>query len=368
MAAVAPPLVPREVDYIPTEKLMAMTPNHLRTMVMRNGVLSPKKGPWTPEESQRLVTLVRLMGPQDWVSIASFMSSRNAKQCRERYHQNLDPSLRHDPISDDEARAIMDLYSRYGTAWARIAEHLPGRSDNAIKNYVNGLVNKTKRAEGRHHQNAGRRGSRQSIRSDISASAVSSSTTTVPAPAITSSTIVSVLTPSPRGSHALESPTFSDMTDSDGGNNNYRLSSASPWGHFAETAAAPNHSPPMWYRPLEQSPDLPQPLPRRAAPFPHTLHEACPSGYGSHGYAQHHDGWRSSSRSPEPSSFTHSISQRPGSDLARYSLSGPASRELTTGLNMQKNDLPRIDPYWAKNGMLPTTRADPRMNIANLLG
>ncbi|PTB52556.1 hypothetical protein M431DRAFT_90588, partial [Trichoderma harzianum CBS 226.95] len=109
---------------------------------MRSGILEPRKGPWSPEESHRLVTLVRLMGPQDWVSIASYMASRNAKQCRERYHQNLDPNLRHDPISEDEARHIMDLYAKYGTAWARIAEHLPGRSDNAIKNYVNGLVNK----------------------------------------------------------------------------------------------------------------------------------------------------------------------------------------------------------------------------------
>lgn len=366
MAAVAPPLVPREVDYIPTEKLMTMTPNHLRTMVMRNGVLSPKKGPWTPEESQRLVTLVRLMGPQDWVSIASFMSSRNAKQCRERYHQNLDPSLRHDPISEDEARAIMDLYGRYGTAWARIAEHLPGRSDNAIKNYVNGLVNKTKRAEGRHHQHAGRRGSRQSIRSDISASAASPSTTTTPATAVTSSTVISALTPSPRGSHALESPTFSDMADSDGGNYNYMLSSASPCRHFTETAAAPHRSPPAWNRSLAHSP---------AAPYPHALYEASSFEQSRIGHVQRYDGWRPSTRSPEPSSFTHTVSQHSSSDLARYSLSGPASRELTRGLGMQSNELPRIDPHWARHGVQPsleldvaTARADPRMNIANLLG
>ncbi|TFB05244.1 hypothetical protein CCMA1212_002448 [Trichoderma ghanense] len=368
MAAVAPPLVPREVDYIPTEKLMTMTPTHLRSMVMRSGALSPKKGPWTPEESQRLVTLVRLMGPQDWVSIASFMSSRNAKQCRERYHQNLDPSLRHDPISEDEARAIMDLYGRYGTAWARIAEHLPGRSDNAIKNYVNGLVNKTKRAEGRHHHNARRRGSRQSIRSDVS------STTTNSATAVTPVNVVCALIRSPPPANALESPTFSDIADSDGGNNNYRLSSASPWEHFAEPAAAPHHSPPVWYRPLAQPSDSPQPLSRRAAPHPHTPYEASPIRQSGFGYVQHDERWRPLSRSPEPSSFTPSTSQRYGSDLARYSLSGAASQELTRGLGMQNNQLPRIDPHWARNEVLPaldlsaaTGRADPRMAIANLL-
>ncbi|KAL6881553.1 hypothetical protein J3F83DRAFT_63366 [Trichoderma novae-zelandiae] len=366
MAAVAPPLIPREVDFIPTEKLMSMTPAQLRTIAMRSGFLSPRKGPWSPEESQRLVTLVRLMGPQDWVSIASFMGSRNAKQCRERYHQNLDPSLRHDPIGEDEARAIMDLYGRYGTAWARIAEHLPGRSDNAIKNYVNGLVNKTRRAEGRHRHNAGRRGSRLSIRSDGSASASSCSATTTSTTAVTCSTLVTALTPSPLGSHALESPTFSDMTDSDGGNNNnYTLSSAPSWGHFKEAAAAPRHSPPEWYRPLAQWPDLAQPLAHRPAPYQQALYEASPLGQSSFGYAQHHDGWRPLSRSSEPSCFTQPTSWRSGSDLARYSLSGPVSRESTRELAMQNNELPRIDPGWARNEVL---RTHPRMAIANLLG
>ncbi|PTB35459.1 hypothetical protein M441DRAFT_153402, partial [Trichoderma asperellum CBS 433.97] len=106
------------------------------------GKFPQRRGPWSPDESFRLVTLINKTGAQNWVTVASFMGSRNAKQCRERYHQNLDPSLRHDPITEDEAAKIMDLYHKYGSAWARIAEQLPGRSDNAIKNYVNGLVNK----------------------------------------------------------------------------------------------------------------------------------------------------------------------------------------------------------------------------------
>lgn len=377
MAAVTPPIVPSEVDFIPTEELMAMTPAQLRSIVMRSGIITPRKGPWSPEESLRLVTLVQLMGPQDWVSIASYMGSRNAKQCRERYHQNLDPNLRHDPISEDEARTIMDLYGKYGTAWARIAELLPGRSDNAIKNYVNGLVNKNKRAEGRqagHHQTAKRRGSRLSIRSDASGSASAS--------ASASTSTIAVVAPTPSslgGSRGLESPTFSDMTDSDGGNN-YTLSSTSSWGQVS--AAAPQTSPPWWHRPLAQSPDFAQPLTHRPASYQQPAYEA--SLFAQNSYVQHQDCWRPVSRSSEPSSSILPAARRPSTDLARYSLSGPVLRELTRELVMQTNGLPPMKPQWAGNGVLRTPilpsldpsatsvplghRVDARMAIANLLG
>ncbi|KAK4062510.1 uncharacterized protein Triagg1_9880 [Trichoderma aggressivum f. europaeum] len=360
MTAVSPPLVPREVDFISTEELMAMTPMQLRTLVMRSGILESRKGPWSPEESHRLITLVRLMGPQDWVSIASYMASRNAKQCRERYHQNLDPSLRHDPISEDEARHIMDLYAKYGTAWARIAEHLPGRSDNAIKNYVNGLVNKTRRAEERqagHHASARRRGSGQSTLSGASPSAPVSAVI-----ASSSSPGGMVLTPSSFGSQALESPTFSDMTDSDG-INNYTLASTSPWGQSpaAVPHASPAHHPTHYHQ---------------------QAHEASVFGQNGHGYIHQHDGQRPVSGSSDSWSFLGSASQYASTDLARYSISGPASRELTRDLMMQNHELPRIQPPWAENQMSRTAimpspeqsvavppghQVDPRMAIANLL-
>ncbi|KAL5094094.1 hypothetical protein Trisim1_008204 [Trichoderma cf. simile WF8] len=359
MTAVSPPHVPREVDFISTEELMAMTPMQLRTLVMRSGILEPRKGPWSPEESHRLVTLVRLMGPQDWVSIASYMASRNAKQCRERYHQNLDPNLRHDPISEDEARHIMDLYAKYGTAWARIAEHLPGRSDNAIKNYVNGLVNKTRRAEERqagHHSAAKRRGSGQSTLSGASPPAPVSSVM-----ATCSSSTGTVFTPSPFGSQALESPTFSDMTDSDNGNN-YTVAS---------------------FRLPAHSPELSQPLAHHPTLYQQQAHEASIFGQSSYGYIQQHDSQRPDSRSSEPSFFSGPSFQYPSTDLARYSISGPASRELTRDVAMQNYDLPRLQPPWAENQMShmtippspeqsvaatpPSHQVDPRMAIARLL-
>ncbi|KAF9282205.1 hypothetical protein BGZ88_011148, partial [Linnemannia elongata] len=49
------------------------------------------KGPWTDEEDRKLRDLVNEYGPEKWVFIASRIGSRTGKQCRERWHNHLDP-------------------------------------------------------------------------------------------------------------------------------------------------------------------------------------------------------------------------------------------------------------------------------------
>lgn len=52
----------------------------------------PLRGPWTKEEDAKLVGLVARHGSEKWVVIASEMSTRSGKQCRERWHNHLDPT------------------------------------------------------------------------------------------------------------------------------------------------------------------------------------------------------------------------------------------------------------------------------------
>ena len=89
-----------------------------------------------------------------WTEIANLVSrtcqrKRNAKQCRERWFQQLRPGLiLHLPIQPEEGELIARLVSEKGQKWAEISRHphLQRRSDNAIKNWWNSSGNKKDRA------------------------------------------------------------------------------------------------------------------------------------------------------------------------------------------------------------------------------
>ncbi|KAI1193639.1 Homeodomain-like protein [Nemania serpens] len=104
-----------------------------------------RRGPWSQREDATLIRLVQQQGPLNWVKISDTLVSRSPKQCRERYHQNLKPSLNHEPISAEEGQLIEKLVNELGKRWAEIARRLNNRSDNAVKNWWNGNQNRRRR-------------------------------------------------------------------------------------------------------------------------------------------------------------------------------------------------------------------------------
>ncbi|XP_054823058.1 transcription factor MYB106-like [Prosopis cineraria] len=97
-----------------------------------------KKGPWTPEEDQKLISYIEQHGHGSWRALPSKAGlERCGKSCRLRWTNYLRPDIKRGKFSLQEERTIIQLHALLGNRWSAIAAHLPKRTDNEIKNYWN---------------------------------------------------------------------------------------------------------------------------------------------------------------------------------------------------------------------------------------
>lgn len=116
---------------------------------------SRRSASWTSEEDAILVQLVKketavppsITASKTWSRVAAQLTNRTGKQCRERYLNQLKPGIRREPWSPEEERILHDTHSRFGNKWVTIANHLPGRTDNCVKNHWNSMMRKRQRRQ-----------------------------------------------------------------------------------------------------------------------------------------------------------------------------------------------------------------------------
>ena len=109
-----------------------------------------KRLKWKEEQDKILLSLIPKNKKKiNWEEISQKINQKNiaktAKQCRERYHHQLDPNLKKKKFTTEENKKLFSLNKKLGSKWKQIALNFKGRTDNCIKNNFFSLIRKSLR-------------------------------------------------------------------------------------------------------------------------------------------------------------------------------------------------------------------------------
>ncbi|XP_047448138.1 snRNA-activating protein complex subunit 4 isoform X2 [Mugil cephalus] len=130
-----------------------------------NQVLDPslKRGPWTKEEDQLLLSAVSRFGEKNWWKIRLEVPGRTDSACRDRYHDCLKEGMKRGLFDQQEKDLLQQLVDKHGVGrWAKIAAEIPHRTDAQCLREWRRLIRrpqqKAKRGQQTKETSSGKRG------------------------------------------------------------------------------------------------------------------------------------------------------------------------------------------------------------------
>ncbi|CAG8441594.1 7253_t:CDS:10, partial [Scutellospora calospora] len=90
-----------------------------------------RRGRWKKEEDEALRNAVSIYGAGNWVKVQQYVLGRTDVQCRERWMNVLNPSIKKDSWTSEEDAKLLELARSIGVGkWAKISAFMDGRTDN----------------------------------------------------------------------------------------------------------------------------------------------------------------------------------------------------------------------------------------------
>lgn len=103
-----------------------------------------KKGHWTSAEDAIIIEQMSKVRDEivsffvistyhhekdaSWLEVVDALGGRRTtKQCRERWSNHLDPTLKKTKWTEEEDAQLVEAQNRLGNTWTRIAQEMPGR-------------------------------------------------------------------------------------------------------------------------------------------------------------------------------------------------------------------------------------------------
>lgn len=99
------------------------------------------RGTWTNVEDEILKVAVMKYGQNQWARISSLLVRKSPKQCKARWTEWLDPTIRKDPWTFKEDERLLHLSKLYPSQWASISDMMGRTSQMCLDRYEHLLEN-----------------------------------------------------------------------------------------------------------------------------------------------------------------------------------------------------------------------------------